>query len=253
MKINSINLIILKSPWPFIVTINLISLTINLITQINKRLLAEITVSLFLVSTSILMWIINSIKEKLISGIIRIYNEISIKTIIYFIIITETMFFLSFFYINFSISYFNNTIFNLKFRINIFKLNFILSFTNLIILLTSRITLIISTLLNEKYSNKSIKFLKRTIILGNYFIIIQIVEYLILNFNISNSIFFSNFFILTIFHMSHVIIGSIIITIIKFFKKHNLFSNKTKLKIMCWYWHFIDIIWVLIFVTLYTK
>lgn len=55
MKINSINLIILKSPWPFIVTINLISLTINLITQINKRLLAEITVSLFLVSTSILM------------------------------------------------------------------------------------------------------------------------------------------------------------------------------------------------------
>nr|YP_011033000.1 cytochrome c oxidase subunit III [Coccus hesperidum]WRH36481.1 cytochrome c oxidase subunit III [Coccus hesperidum] len=253
MKMNSMNLIILKSPWPFMVTINLMSLTMNLITQMNKSLLAEMTVSLFLVSTSILMWMMNSMKEKLMSGMMSMYNEMSMKTMIYFIIMTETMFFLSFFYINFSMSYFNNTMFNLKFSMNMFKLNFILSFTNLMILLTSSMTLMISTLLNEKYSNKSMKFLKSTIILGNYFIMIQMVEYLMLNFNMSNSIFFSNFFMLTMFHMSHVMMGSMIMTMMKFFKKHNLFSNKTKLKMMCWYWHFIDMIWVLIFVTLYTK
>jgi len=114
-----------------------------------------------------------------------------------------------------------------------FKLNFILSFTNLIILLSSRITLTISTYIKNELSNKSLIYLNITVIIGLYFIIIQSLEYSILNFNISNSIYFSNFFILTMFHITHVLIGTIIILIIKEIIKKIIVINKTKIKIIC--------------------
>lgn len=253
MKINSINITILNSPWPLINSINIINIIINITIKINNKIIIVIIWIIIINTTRIIIWLKNSIIEKIIIGITRNYNEIRIKTIIWFIIITETIFFSTFFYVNFSISIFNNIIFNIKYNLNIFKLNFILSFANLIILLSSRITLIISTYINDKIINKSISYLKITILIGIYFITIQIIEYSTLRFNISNSIFFSNFFILTIFHISHVIIGTIIIIIIMKYKKNILISNKTKFKIICWYWHFVDIIWVVIFVTLYTK
>lgn len=253
MKTNVINIIIINSPWPLLICINIIIIITNLIININKKFLINISIIILINILVSFIWIKNSIIEKIIVGIKRNYNEIRIKTIISIIIITETIFFLTFFYINFSLSYFNNTIFNIKFNINIFKLNFILSFTNLIILLSSRITLIISTHLNKIKTNKSLIYLKLTITIGIYFVIIQSMEYYILNFNLSNSIFFSNFFILTIFHISHVLLGTLIIIIIKNFKSTILISNQTKFKIICWYWHFVDIIWVLIFVVIYTK
>lgn len=253
MKINSINSIFLNSPWPFILTINIIRISINLIININKTIIWKLNLIIIITITSLILWFNNSIKEKIIIGIKRKYNEIRIKTIIYIIIITERIFFITFFYINFSISYFNNYIFNFKFNLRIFKLNFILSFTNLIILLISRITIIISININIKKNNNTIKYLKITVILGIYFISIQMIEYSILNFNISNSIFFSNFFILTIFHISHVLIGTIIIIYIIIKKSSILISNKTKIKILCWYWHFVDLIWIIIFVIIYTK
>lgn len=253
MKINPINLLIINSPWPIILRINIIIIITNLVINIRNKFLTSIVITSVINIMISSIWLNNTNIEKIIIGITRNYNEISIKTIIYFIIITESIFFITFFYVIFSLSYFNNFIYNFKFNLNIFKLNFILSFTNLIILLSSRITLIISTYLNEKINNKSLFYLKSTIWIGLYFVIIQSIEYYILNFNISNSIFFSNFFILTIFHITHVIIGSIIIIYIINNKKKILFSNKIKLKIICWYWHFVDLIWVIIFVTIYTK
>lgn len=253
MKINSINIIIINSPWPLIISLNIINIITNLSINLNQKFITQFIIIIiinFIISS---IWVNNTIIEKSIIGIIRNYNEIRIKTLIYFIIITERIFFITFFYLNFSISYFNNIIFNFKFNLNIFKLNFILSFTNLIILLSSRITLTISIYINKKIKNKSIFYLKITIIIGIYFVIIQSLEYSTINFNISNSIFFSNFYILTIFHITHVILGTIIIIIIIKTMKKILLINKTKIKIICWYWHFVDLIWVLIFVTIYTK
>ncbi len=60
----------------------------------------------------------------------------------------------------------------------------------------------------------SIIYLNFTIILDIYFILIQIIEYKFINFNISNTIYFSNFFLLIVFHINHVIIGIIILIII---------------------------------------
>lgn len=87
-----------------------------------------------------------------------------------------------------------------------------MSFLNLNILLSRRITFIIFIKLNKlnKINNKFIYF---TIILSSYFLIIQIFEYKLINFNLRNSTFFSNFYLLTLFHIIHVILGTIIIII----------------------------------------
>lgn len=170
-------------------------------------------------------------EEKIISGFKNNFNELRIKPIIIIIILSESLFFISFFYINISNLLFNNIIFNIKFFISIFKLNIILSFINLIILLNSRITLII--ILKKNKINESIKLINYTITIGIYFLLIQLIEYYTIPFNISNSIFFSNFFILTIFHMTHVIAGIILIFILKYFKIKKLLLNNTKTKILC--------------------
>jgi len=248
MKINSINLNIINSPWPIIITINILIISLNIIISINKLIIKSILIIIPIIIIFIL-WIINRINEKINSGFKNNFNELRIKPIIIIIILSETIFFASFFYINLSNLIFNNIIFNIKFFLSIFKLNILLSFVNLIVLLNSSITFIIA-LKNTKI-NKSIKLINYTIILGIYFLTIQIIEYYIIPFNLSRSIFFSNFFILTIFHITHVITGIIIITIIKLFKIKKLLINNTKTKILCWYWHFVDLVWIWIFILIY--
>nr|QEN73937.1 cytochrome c oxidase subunit 3 [Ceroplastes japonicus] len=253
MKTNVMNMMIMNSPWPLLMCMNMMMMMTNLMMNMNKKFLMNMSMMMLMNMLVSFMWMKNSMMEKMMVGMKSNYNEMSMKTMISMIIMTETMFFLTFFYMNFSLSYFNNTMFNMKFNMNMFKLNFMLSFTNLMILLSSSMTLMISTHLNKMKTNKSLMYLKLTITMGMYFVMIQSMEYYMLNFNLSNSIFFSNFFMLTMFHMSHVLLGTLIMVMMKNFKSTMLMSNQTKFKMMCWYWHFVDMIWVLIFVVMYTK
>lgn len=84
-----------------------------------------------------------------------------------------------------------------------------MSLINLIVLITRRITFIIY--IKENIVNKNSKFIIYTIILRIYFLLIQLFEYKYIKFNLSNSLIFSIFFTLTIFHIIHVILGVIII------------------------------------------
>nr|YP_010164126.1 cytochrome c oxidase subunit III [Didesmococcus koreanus]QRK27454.1 cytochrome c oxidase subunit III [Didesmococcus koreanus] len=255
MKMNQMNSLIINSPWPFMLTLNTASMFLNLMMKLNNNNMITKTAIMFMVLVTMLvtMWFSNTNKEKLMTGMLSNYNEMSMKSLIILIMSTESMFFLTFFYINLSMTYFNNSMFNFKFYLTMFKLNFILSFTNLVILLTSSMTLMMSMENKFKKINKSISFLFLTMMLGSYFVLIQLMEYSMLNFNLSNSILFSNFFVLTLFHMTHVIMGILIIMYMTKMKMKYLLSFKIKMKMMCWYWHFVDLIWILIFFLIYMK
>nr|YP_010531077.1 cytochrome c oxidase subunit III [Parasaissetia nigra]UXW93664.1 cytochrome c oxidase subunit III [Parasaissetia nigra] len=253
MKMNNMNILIMTSPWPIMMSLNMMNMTMNLSMKLNNKFLLSMMMLSTMIMLISMMWMENSMKEKTMIGMMSNYNEMSMKTMIYFIIMTESMFFLSFFYLNSSMMYFNNFMYNFKYNLNMFKLNFILSFTNLMILLSSSMTLMIATKLNEEMKNKTLFYLKITVMMGLYFVFIQSMEYYMLNFNMSNSIFFSNFFMLTMFHMTHVMMGTMIMMMMMNMKKKLMMLSKTKFKMMCWYWHFVDLIWVMIFVTMYTK
>jgi heme/copper-type cytochrome/quinol oxidase subunit 3 len=92
-----------------------------------------------------------------------------------------------------------------------------------------------------------------TIILGISFILLQMIEYYESTFNINDSVYSSTFYLLTGLHGCHVIIG-VIFLIICFFRlllNHYLINHYTGLVFAIWYWHFVDLVWILLFFTVY--
>ncbi len=99
--------------------------------------------------------------------------------------------------------------------------------------------------------------LMATIALGFTFLGFQIYEYVHayheLNLKLTSGIFGSTFYMLTGFHGFHVTVGAIMLTVILFrclaghFKPEHHFGFEG----VAWYWHFVDVVWLLLFVLVY--
>nr|YP_009333093.1 cytochrome c oxidase subunit III [Araneus angulatus]AMD83660.1 cytochrome c oxidase subunit III [Araneus angulatus] len=125
---------------------------------------------------------------------------------------------------------------------------------NTVILLASgvSVTWAHQSILNEdwKLANKSL-FL--TWNLGSYFLNLQMFEYYMAEFSISDSVFGSVFFMATGFHGFHVIVGSIFLAIMWMRLKKGHFSSSHHFGFECaaWYWHFVDVVWLFLFSVVY--
>ena len=91
------------------------------------------------------------------------------------------------------------------------------------------------------------------IFLGLFFTTIQLYEYIISEFSISDSIYGAVFYMATGFHGVHVIIGTIflIVTFLRFRKGHFLGRFFCGVDASIWYWHFVDVIWIFLFIFIY--
>ena len=129
---------------------------------------------------------------------------------------------------------------------------------NTAILLTSSVTVTIAhhALITGKRAILS-TFLALTFILGFIFVYMQAVEYVHayqdLNLKLSSGIYGSTFFMLTGFHGMHVTIGAIMLTIIwlRVVKGHFTADNHFAFEATAWYWHFVDAVWVGLYVFVY--
>jgi len=129
---------------------------------------------------------------------------------------------------------------------------------NTAILLTSSITVTIAhhALIAGKRAVLT-TFLALTFILGFIFVYMQAVEYVHayqdLNLKLSSGIYGSTFFMLTGFHGMHVTIGAIMLTIIwlRVVKGHFTADNHFAFEATAWYWHFVDVVWVGLYVFVY--
>jgi len=92
-----------------------------------------------------------------------------------------------------------------------------------------------------------------TIILAAIFTGCQVFEYLDSTFNISDSVYGSAFFIATGFHGFHVLIGTFCLTVclIRAIKGHFSDTHHVGLEASIWYWHFVDVVWLFLFVAIY--
>lgn len=95
--------------------------------------------------------------------------------------------------------------------------------------------------------------LTTTIILGVYFTSLQALEYFQAPFNISDSIYGSTFFVATGFHGLHVLIGTsfILVILIRSLKGHFSSNHHIGLEASIWYWHFVDVVWLFLFISIY--
>nr|BBH42921.1 cytochrome c oxidase subunit 3 [Marophrys sp. SRT127] len=92
-----------------------------------------------------------------------------------------------------------------------------------------------------------------TLILAAAFTALQAFEYIEAEFTISDGVYGSTFFMATGFHGFHVIIGTIFLTVclIRLIKNHFTKRHHFGFEAAAWYWHFVDVVWLFLFVTIY--
>ncbi len=129
---------------------------------------------------------------------------------------------------------------------------------NTLILLTSGATLTWAHygLLKENRGQLKLGLLA-TIVLGAIFMSLQAYEYIHayadLNLRLDTGIYGSTFYLLTGFHGLHVTIGAIMLTVMLFrvIAGHFRPDHHFAFEAAAWYWHFVDVVWLFLFIVVY--
>jgi len=93
-------------------------------------------------------------------------------------------------------------------------------------------------------------YLFLTVLLGGYFTYLQEREYKRSFFSFSEALYGNRFYLLTGAHGLHVLAGTCLLLVgLSLFKRMGL--NQVSLEAGIWYWHFVDVVWVFLFLGLY--
>lgn len=183
-----------------------------------------------------------------------VLNGLKIGIVLF--IVSEVFFFLSFFW-----GFFHNRLapsFELGLNwppIGVSPFNpFQIPLLNTMILLSSGVTITWShhSLIEGETLNRKLR-LMLTLVLGIYFSILQGVEYIEASFSIADSAYGSRFFLATGFHGLHVIIGSsfLAVTLIRMSGGAFSSSHHFGFEAAAWYWHFVDVVWLFLYLNIY--
>jgi cytochrome c oxidase subunit 3 len=129
---------------------------------------------------------------------------------------------------------------------------------NTALLLASGVTLTIAHhALKDDHRGKLKFWLAATILLGVIFLGFQAYEYweayAILNLKLTSGIYGSTFFMLTGFHGFHVTVGAIMLAAVLFriMRGHFTPKNHFAFEAAAWYWHFVDVVWLGLYIVVY--
>ena len=92
-----------------------------------------------------------------------------------------------------------------------------------------------------------------TVGLGLTFLVLQAHEYLHAAFGLGTGIYGATFYMLTGFHGAHVTLGAIMLSVIlgRVLAGHFTADSHFAFEAASWYWHFVDVVWLLLFVFVY--
>jgi len=129
---------------------------------------------------------------------------------------------------------------------------------NTALLLTSGVTITIAHHALQASKRGILKvFLALTFLLGFAFVYLQAVEYhhayTELNLTLGSGVYGSTFFMLTGFHGLHVTLGAIMLVVIwlRVMKGHFTPKQHFAFEAVAWYWHFVDVVWLGLFIFVY--
>jgi cytochrome c oxidase subunit 3 len=129
---------------------------------------------------------------------------------------------------------------------------------NTALLLTSGLTITIAHHALKSGHRGILKvFLAATFLLGFIFLGVQVMEYghayHELGLQLGTGIYGSTFFMLTGFHGLHVMVGAIMLTVIwlRCMKGHFTPRQHFAFEAVAWYWHFVDVVWLGLFIFVY--
>jgi cytochrome c oxidase subunit 3 len=129
---------------------------------------------------------------------------------------------------------------------------------NTALLLSSGVTLTIAHhALRAAHRAQCVRFMWLTVVLGFVFLCVQGYEYYHLytelNLKLSSGAYGSTFFMLTGFHGLHVFIGMLMLLFITLRLQRGHFTPERHFGFegAAWYWHFVDVVWLGLYVMVY--
>jgi cytochrome c oxidase subunit 3 len=246
------------SPWPLVTSRFLLGLTGGTAMYFHGymgRLLISMF-SLIRVIVSMCFWFRDIVRESTYQGrhTVNVQNGLRMGVILF--ITSEVLFFFSFFW-----AFFHSRLVptidigSVWPPVGILALNpWEVPLLNTIILLSSGVTVTWahhSIVGGER--RQRIQRLTLTILLGLFFTSLQYLEYVEAAFTIADSVYGSTFYMATGFHGVHVIVGTtlLFVSLLRVLDHHMTSEHHFGFEAAAWYWHFVDVVWLFLFVSIY--
>nr|YP_010238576.1 cytochrome c oxidase subunit III [Cephenemyia stimulator]QTE20633.1 cytochrome c oxidase subunit III [Cephenemyia stimulator] len=244
------------SPWPLTASIGAMTTVVGMVKWFH-----EFNTSLFLLGNiitimTVYQWWRDVSRESTFQGLHTYSVTMGLRWGMILFILSEILFFVSFFWAFFHSSLSPSIELGIMWPpMGITPFNpFQIPLLNTVILLSSGITVTWAhhSLMEGNYSQAT-QGLFFTVLLGIYFTMLQAYEYIEAPFSIADSIYGSTFFMATGFHGIHVLIGTtfLIICLIRHLDNHFSKNHHFGFEAAAWYWHFVDIVWLFLFVSIY--
>lgn len=246
------------SPWPLYTSISLLTLTTSVVSTMHGFNLAHFFLILGLISVvySMSLWFRDIISEGTYIGNHTLAVQRGLNMGVALFIVSEALFFLAIFWAFFHSAL--SPVVELGAHwppkgidpINPFELPLL----NTIILLSSGVTVTYSHhSLLEGNRKGTLYGLLYTILLAMAFTLLQGIEYTVSSFTLSDGTFGSCFFFSTGFHGLHVLIGTAFLSVglWRIYAYHLTDNHHLGYESAILYWHFVDIIWLFLFVSIY--
>nr|UTN43008.1 cytochrome c oxidase subunit 3 [Alcedoecus sp.] len=239
-----------KSPWPLLGSMCGSSLLLGVyyyLCYASIFVLYVSVISLFLIS---FLWWRDVIRESTYQGSHTSVVSSGLYTGFLFFVLSEVMFFFSFFFSFFFLSLVPSVELGGWPPVGIEPMSYIgIPLFNTILLISSGVS--ITWAHHNLLSNNScLSSLLLTIMMGILFLFYQIREYYESSFSMADSVFGSIFFLTTGFHGLHVLIGVTFLMVvwIRLFLNQMSKHHHVGFEVSSWYWHFVDVIWLFLFV-----
>lgn len=246
------------SPWPLIGANSALTLVLGLV-GVMQSIIAGFITLLYGIATIIytmFFWWRDVIREATFFGWHTFRVQISLRYGMILFIVSEVMFFVSLFWTFFCASLSPTVQLGIKWPPHgIYPMNpFTIPLANTFLLITSGYTLTWAhhALVAGKRWDVLTAFLL-TLCFAVVFTGFQLMEYTEAGFDISDSIYGSIFYLLTGFHGFHVLIGTIFLTVCvcRHYEYHFTKEHHIGFESAAWYWHFVDVVWIIVFMFIY--
>lgn len=244
------------SPWPFLGSLGVLVLAIGAVQYFHDAPPWVMLAGFALVLVTMFGWWRDVVKEGMEDKAHTSKVRDGLRMGMAMFITSEVMFFVAFFW-----AYFNNA-FLVSPGVTSWPPEGIetlhawgLPALNTAILLSSGVTLMVSAKAMKRGSKGAQLFwLGATIALGALFLILQMVEYGEAAFAFTDGIYPSVFYMATGFHGFHVFVGVCFLSVMfarawngHFLREHHSIGYEAAE----WYWHFVDVVWLFLFVVFY--
>jgi len=250
--------IVNRSPWPFFVALDALCITIAAVMYFHHYKTGALLLITGLIGLILLLnfWWRDVIIESTFLGYHTLSVQKSLRIGFILFIFSEIMFFVSFFW-----AFFHLSIDPSIFLGAIWPPEGIVPFNPYAIPLLNTYILLLSaaTITYTHYSliagNKSDTLFGffLTLVLGIGFSGLQLYEYIVAPFSISDGVYGSTFFMITGLHGSHVLIGTFFIGVCFFrtYFGHFTRTHHVGFEFAVWYWHFVDVVWLFVYTFIY--